>query len=139
MKILGHRHTGIIVHNFDKMLDFYIGLGLELRRRDFEEGQFVGHLLNAESIEPYVNTKDIVYHGEDNLWTVAAFKYESPYGDGSRPNYGIVNIPSAALIEMSLRSSGFGESTKLGSELDFYDDSGRKTSWCKRTTMCKQA
>ena len=81
---------------------------------------------DINAIEPYVNTRDIVYFGEENLWTVAAYKYESPYGDGSRPNYGIVNIPSAELIEMSLRSSGFEQPTKLGSELDFYDDSGQK-------------
>lgn len=81
---------------------------------------------DIDSIEPYVNTRDIVYSGEENLWTVAAYKFESPYGDGSRPNYGIVNVPTAALIEMSLRSSGFGQSIALGSELDFYDDSGQK-------------
>jgi hypothetical protein len=81
---------------------------------------------DIDSIEPFVNTRDIIYSGEENLWTVAAYKFESPYGDGNRPNYGIVNIPTAALIEMSLRSSGFGQSIALGSELDFYDDSGQK-------------
>jgi catechol 2,3-dioxygenase-like lactoylglutathione lyase family enzyme len=50
MKILANRHVGIIVHNFDKMLDFYIGLGFDLRRRDLEEGLFVQKLLNADSI-----------------------------------------------------------------------------------------
>ena len=50
MKVLANRHVGIIVHNFDKMLDFYIGLGFELRRRDLEEGPFVEKLLNADSI-----------------------------------------------------------------------------------------
>ena len=50
MKILANRHVGIIVHNFDKMLDFYIGLGFELRRRDSEEGPFVEKLLNADGI-----------------------------------------------------------------------------------------
>ena len=81
---------------------------------------------DIKNIEPYVNTRDIVYHGEENLWTIAAYKYESPYGDGSRPNYGIVNIPSVALIEMSLKTCGFGKYKELGSELDFYDDSGQK-------------
>ena len=81
---------------------------------------------DINNIEPYVNTRDIVYYGEDNLWTIAAYKYESPYGDGSRPNFGIVNIPSVALIEMSLRTCGFGKSIELGSELDFYDDSNQK-------------
>jgi len=50
MKVLANRHVGIIVHNFDKMLDFYIGLGFDLRRRDLEEGLFVQKLLNADSI-----------------------------------------------------------------------------------------
>ena len=81
---------------------------------------------DINDIEPYVNTRDIIYHGEDSLWSVAAYKYESPYGDGSRPNFGIVNIPSADLIEMSLRTSGFSKPIKLGSEQDFYDDNGQK-------------
>ena len=50
MKVLANRHVGIIVHNFDRMLDFYIGLGLELRCRDIEKGQFVERLLNADNI-----------------------------------------------------------------------------------------
>lgn len=50
MKILGHRHTGIIVKDFDKMLNFYMGLGLELRRRDLEEGTFIDGLLNTKNI-----------------------------------------------------------------------------------------
>jgi hypothetical protein len=81
---------------------------------------------DISDIEPYVNTRDIIYHGEDSLWSVAAYKYESPYGDGSRPNFGIVNIPSADLIEMSLRTSGFSKPLKLGSEQDFYNDNGQK-------------
>jgi hypothetical protein len=81
---------------------------------------------DINDIEPYVNTRDIIYHGEDSMWSVAAYKYESPYGDGSRPNFGIVNIPSADLIEMSLRTSGFSKPIKLGSEQDFYDDNGQK-------------
>ena len=50
MKILGHRHTGIIVQNLDKMLEFYIGLGLELRIRNVERGPFIYHLLNNKNI-----------------------------------------------------------------------------------------
>lgn len=81
---------------------------------------------DVSNIEPFVNTRDIIYHGEENLWTVAAFKYESPYGDGSRPNFGIVNVPSARLIEMSLRSCGFSTMNSLGDESDFFDSSGQK-------------
>mgnify|MGYP004000639581 FL=1 len=50
MKVLANRHIGIIVKNFDRMLDFYVGLGLELRRRDIEKGQFVEKLLNTDNI-----------------------------------------------------------------------------------------
>jgi hypothetical protein len=39
MKILSHRHTGIIINDFDGMLKFYVGMGLVLRRRDLEQGQ----------------------------------------------------------------------------------------------------
>lgn len=81
---------------------------------------------DADRIAPFVNTRDIVYQGEEGSWSVAAFKYESPYGDGSRPDYGIVNVPSARLIEMSLKASGFGSVNALGSESDFFDESGQK-------------
>lgn len=81
---------------------------------------------DADLIAPFVNTRDIVYQGEGGAWSIAAFKYESPYGDGSRPDYGIVNVPSARLIEMSLRASGFGQVSALGSESDFFDESGQK-------------
>jgi hypothetical protein len=50
MKILSLRHVGIIVDEFDKMLNFYIGLGLELRRRDYENVPFIEHLLNLKGI-----------------------------------------------------------------------------------------
>ena len=81
---------------------------------------------DVPKIEPYVNTRDIIYHGEEGTWTIAAFKYESPYGDGSRSDFGIVNLPSARLIEMSLRTCGFSNVGTLGSEADFFDDSGQQ-------------
>ncbi|MDC1122776.1 methyltransferase domain-containing protein [Nitrospinaceae bacterium] len=81
---------------------------------------------DIERIQPVVNTRDIVYQGEENLWSVSAFKYESPYGDGSRKDFGIVNIPSAKLIEMSLNSCGFGPTSTLGRENDFFDETSQK-------------
>jgi len=80
---------------------------------------------DVKNIGPYVSTIDVVYYGEDNLWTAAAYKYESPYGDGSRANFGIVNIPSADLIGMSLKTCGFAEPIELGSEQDFYSESDK--------------
>lgn len=50
MRILEHRHTGLIVDDLDRMIDFYVGLGLVLKRRDLESGPFIEGLLNAESI-----------------------------------------------------------------------------------------
>jgi len=50
MKILSHRHTGIIVSDFDGMLKFYVGMGLVLRRRDLEQGPFVDGLLGTKDI-----------------------------------------------------------------------------------------
>ena len=50
MRILGHRHTGLIVDDLDRMIGFYVGLGLVLKRRDLESGPFVDGLLNTESI-----------------------------------------------------------------------------------------
>jgi len=32
MKILGHRHTGILTHDFDQMIVFYTGLGFVLKQ-----------------------------------------------------------------------------------------------------------
>lgn len=90
---------------------------------------------DTANIEPFVNTRDIVYHGEESTWAIAAFKFESPYGDGSRPNFGIVNIPSARLMEMSLRSCGFGKITALGDESDFFDDSGQKLRGVKELLL----
>lgn len=78
-----------------------------------------------DQIEPFVNTKDITYYAEKNRWAISAFKFESPYGDGSSPKYGVVNVPSASLIEMSLYACGFGDLQKLGDETDFYDESSQ--------------
>ena len=76
---------------------------------------------DIERLEPYVNTRDIIYHGEEGVWSIAAFKHESPYGDGSRSDFGIVNIPSRSLIEMSLQNCGFEDLQVLGSEEEFFD------------------
>jgi catechol 2,3-dioxygenase-like lactoylglutathione lyase family enzyme len=72
MRILGHRHTGIIVNDFDKMLNFYIGLGFELRRRDKESGEFVNHLLNSvdsvyDTAKLVLPDKKIPIHNRFNL------------------------------------------------------------------------
>ena len=76
-------------------------------------------------IEPYVNTKDVVYQGHPPLWGLAAFKYESPYSDGSGAHNQIVNVPSETLIRMSIKSNGFDEPTVIGTETDFFSAEGQ--------------
>lgn len=63
MKILGHRHTGIIVSDFEKMLAFYSGMGLELKRRDIEKGPFIDGLLGAKNI--VIETAKLVLENEN--------------------------------------------------------------------------
>ena len=63
MKILGHRHTGTIVDDFEKMLEFYIGLGLTLRRRDIEKGPFIDELLGTENI--VLETAKLILENEE--------------------------------------------------------------------------
>jgi catechol 2,3-dioxygenase-like lactoylglutathione lyase family enzyme len=63
MKIIGHRHTGIIVQDFEMMLEFYLGLGLQLRRRDVERGPFVEKLLGIEGI--ILETAKLILYNEE--------------------------------------------------------------------------
>jgi catechol 2,3-dioxygenase-like lactoylglutathione lyase family enzyme len=51
MKILSLRHIGIVVADFDRMINFYSGLGLVLRRRDVEEGPQLDQLLGTNAIQ----------------------------------------------------------------------------------------
>jgi catechol 2,3-dioxygenase-like lactoylglutathione lyase family enzyme len=63
VKILGHRHTGIIVNDFDKMLAFYLGLGLTLKSQAVEEGPFVNGLIGTEGIT--LRTAKLVLENEE--------------------------------------------------------------------------
>lgn len=64
MKIIGHRHTGMIVRDFDGMLSFYIGMGLCLRRRDLEQGPLIDALLGTKDIQ--LETAKLVISDESN-------------------------------------------------------------------------
>jgi hypothetical protein len=91
------------------------------------DSMIIPELVNDKAlIEPFVNTRDIIYYQEEPIWTVAAYKFESPYGDGSRPDFGLANIPSRKLIEMSLKTCGFDRLEVLGTEEDFDDASLQK-------------
>jgi 2-polyprenyl-3-methyl-5-hydroxy-6-metoxy-1,4-benzoquinol methylase len=51
----------------------------------------------------YLNLKDLVYFGEKKSWAFAAYKFESPYFDGSTAETKIVNVPEERLIQMALK------------------------------------
>jgi len=52
-----------------------------------------------------LNLKDIAYINKQD-WAISAFKYETPYFDGSTSQEPIVNVPEERLIKMSLESFG---------------------------------
>ena len=52
MKVLANRHIGIIVHDIEKMINFYSGLGMILKGDPMmEEGEFIEGLLNSKGIK----------------------------------------------------------------------------------------
>ena len=97
MKIISHRHTGLIVNDLDKMLDFYLGLGFELRRRDIEEGSFINNLVGEKNIKLetaklILNNKKIdfqyrfqlelifIFNTKKNLRNKGNFNFKNCYG-----------------------------------------------------------
>ena len=54
-----------------------------------------------------LNLRDIAYINTPKNWAIAAFKYETPYFDGSTSSVPIVGIPEERLIKMSLDACGF--------------------------------
>ena len=52
MKVLANRHIGILVHDLDKMIDFYTGLGMIMKNYGsmLEKGKFIEDLLNSKGI-----------------------------------------------------------------------------------------
>jgi catechol 2,3-dioxygenase-like lactoylglutathione lyase family enzyme len=52
MKVLANRHIGILVHDIDKMIGFYVGLGMTLKGDPMlEEGFFIEGLLNSKGMK----------------------------------------------------------------------------------------
>ena len=116
-----------MLHHVSSAFDTIMNISQMSSRTLILDSMIIPELENdIERVEPFVNMRDIVYHGEKPTWSAAAFKYESPYGDGSRKDFGIVNIPTASLIEMSLCSCGFAPMITLGNESEFFDDNGQK-------------
>ena len=50
MQVLGLRHMGILVSNFDSIIKFYFGLGFKLLVEDCERGEFIERLLNGKNL-----------------------------------------------------------------------------------------
>ena len=52
MKVLANRHVGILVHDLDKMIDFYTGLGMVMKNYGsmLEKGKFIDGLLGSKGI-----------------------------------------------------------------------------------------
>ena len=52
MKVLANRHIGILVHDLDKMIDFYTGLGMLMKSYGsmLEKGKFIEGLLSSKGI-----------------------------------------------------------------------------------------
>jgi hypothetical protein len=62
---------------------------------------------DKKQILKFLNLKDIVYLNRPQSWGLAAFKFESPYLDGSTSGTRIVNVPDQELVEMSLEVENF--------------------------------
>jgi 2-polyprenyl-3-methyl-5-hydroxy-6-metoxy-1,4-benzoquinol methylase len=62
---------------------------------------------DKKQILKFLNLKDIVYLNRAQSWGLAAFKFESPYLDGSTSGTRIVNVPDQELVEMSLEVENF--------------------------------
>ena len=91
------------------------------------DSMVIPELINDRSdIEPFINTKDIVYRDRPDDWSMAAFKYESPYFDGSTSQYQLVSIPQESLLRMSLVASGFQVNDCLMTEKDYYPETSQK-------------
>ena len=85
MKILDHRHTGIIVNNLEEMASFYVALGFKQTRRDLEQGDFVSHLIGLEN-----STLETIKLALENGYIIELMKYIShePLTRPSEENFG---------------------------------------------------
>lgn len=60
----------------------------------------------AREIKRLLNLRDVAYLDAPQDWAIAAFKYETPYFDGSTSGDSIVNVPQAKLVQMSIEACG---------------------------------
>ena len=83
----------------------------------------------------YLNLKDLVYFGEKKSWALAAYKFESPYFDGSTAETKIVNVPEERLIHMALVSNGFEVLASISPEEKHYSRSKQKLRGVKESLI----
>ena len=61
---------------------------------------------DSKKIKSLLNLKDVVYLDAPQDWAIAAFKYETPYFDGSTSGSPLINVPQAKLVKMSMEACG---------------------------------
>jgi len=93
---------------------------------------------DGKTILNYLNLKDLVYFGEKKLWAVAAYKFESPYFDGSTADTKIVNVPEERLIQMSLAANGFEVIARTSPEEKHYSNKKQKLRGVKEVLIASR-
>jgi 2-polyprenyl-3-methyl-5-hydroxy-6-metoxy-1,4-benzoquinol methylase len=88
---------------------------------------------DAKRILNLLNLKDIVYLESKYEWATAAYKFESPYFDGSAAEAQIVNVPEERLIRMSLSLLGFQVLAAIAPEKNFYNKKYQKLRGVKES------
>jgi len=87
------------IHNLGKLTnDFLIVDTMIIEKPNMKEEKKILELLNL---------KDISYLNSAKDWAISAFKYETPYFDGSAFLNSIVNVPEERLVRMSLNLENF--------------------------------
>ena len=81
---------------------------------------------DEKNILHLLNLKDVVYLDSEFEWATAAFKFESPYFDGSAFRNQIVNVPEKRLIVMVLNSLGFTILDSSAPDEEFYNKKYQK-------------
>lgn len=89
----------------------------------------------SKNILRLLNLKDIAYLGSKNDWAVAAYKFETPYFDGSSADTSIVNVPEERLIRMALEISSFGVISSSSPEKSFYNKTFQKLRGVKESFL----
>ena len=48
--IKGFRHTGIVVHNLEKVCNFYVSLGFSIKSQALEKGAFIEQVTGLKNV-----------------------------------------------------------------------------------------